>query len=208
MSEYWSILQQQYQQLAARVNQIVLRERILLLIALVALIYTLWALLVMLPQRKTINQLETREATLSKQVTQLQQEITNIEKNMITPSADAKSSDIIGSKTISKEAIVPMLKSLLTKHRDMVLTKLDNLPDRVWNLPASYTDIKLPIKLYEQGVTLVFNSDYLSTYEYLRSLENLKWLIFFDELQYVVTEHPNAEVKLTVYTVGPDKEDK
>ena len=203
MSKYWEILQEQYQQLAAKVNQVVLRERVLLLIALVAVICVIWSLLFMFPQRNAINLAKVTETGLVEQIAQLQQRITSIEQNTATLSA-------LGIKPstglISNLDLILMLKSLLAKQSSIVLKELHNLPDQPLSLSANDADVKLPMPLYERGLRLVFNGGYSTFYEYLRSLENLKWMIFWDELQYTVTEYPNAEIKLTIHTISPIKE--
>lgn len=197
MNEYWIILQEQYQQLATRVNQAVLRERILLLIILVTIIYASWSLLFIFPGHKAINLAKTTEKALVEQVIQLEQTISTIEKNTVNLSA---SGAIPKNSLISESAVISMFKSILTKYHGITLKGLYNLPDQPLNLSAS-------IPLYEQGITLIFNSGYSDFYEYLRSLENLKWMLFWDELQYAVTKYPSAEIKLTTYTVSSTKED-
>lgn len=188
MNKYWIILQGQYQQLATRVNQAVLRERVLLLIILVTIIYALWSLLFVFPERKAIKLAKSTEATLIEQVVQLRQKISIIEKNTSGLSALGAMSK---ASLISESAAILMFKSLLKKHTGITLKGLYNLPDQLLSLPA-------PMPLYEKGDTLVFNGGYSDFYEYLRSLENLKSMLFWDELQYTVTDYPNAEIKLTI----------
>lgn len=204
MKEYWLNLQQQYQQLAARVNQVVLRERVLLLVVLLVLIYALWTVLIESPQSEAINLAKAEEAMLVKQIEQLQQKITDIEKNIAALSANMQSLGTKpGSELVSGSTVVPMFKSLLAKQRKITLKEVNNIPSKLWDLPAN---AELSGHLYEQGVNLVFEGNYLGFYEYLQSLESLKWMIFWDELQYVVTDYPKAEIRLTIYTVNRGQE--
>lgn len=202
MNKYWIILQGQYKQLAARVNQAVLRERVLLLLILITIIYALWSLLFVFPGHKKLTVTKSTEAALVEQVALLQQKISAIEKN---PTILSTLDKMPSGGLISESALVLMFKSLLAKHHGVALKGLHSLPNKLVDLPANYANVTLPIPLYEQGVVLNFDGGYSDFYEYLHSLENLKWMLFWDELQYTVTEYPNAEIKLTVYTVNPIK---
>lgn len=208
MSKYWLTLQKQYHQLVTRVNQVVPRERFLLLMGMLVVIYIFWSLLFMFPQRKAITLAKVEEAALVQQVAQFQQKIATIEKSAAQLPAEVQSSNTaLDSGLVSIATAIPVFKSLATQQPGGVLKALINLPDQLLNLPGGETGIKLPVALYAQGVTVIFDSNYAATCEYLRSLENLKWMIFWDELQYIVTQYPGAEVKLTVHTISKGKED-
>lgn len=208
MSKYWLTLQQQYHQLATRVNQVVPRERLLLLMGILVAIYIFWSLLFMFPQRKAIALAQTEEAALVQQIAQFQQKIAAIEKSVAQLPANVQSANaVLDGGLVSSETAVPVFKSLATQQPGGVLKALINLPDQLLNLSSGEAGVKLPVTLYEQGVTVIFDSNYAATYEYLRSLEKLQWMIFWDELQYTVTQYPDAEVKLTVHTISKGKED-
>jgi len=206
MSNYWIILQQQYQQWGKKVNQsMVLRERLLLLAILLAAIYAVWSLLsaTLLPQ-KVINVAKVEETSLTQQVKQLQQKIAEAEKNVTTITSNLSAQNIpLGGGLVSISMVIPLLKTLVTQQSDMNLQEVINLPDKLLDFTA---DMKLPVPLYAQGLTFVFTNNFVNTYAYLRALEDLKWMIFWDELQYVVGQYPNAEVKLTLHTVSKEKE--
>lgn len=208
MNRYWLILQQQYRQLAKRIDQVVPRERLLLLAGILAVIYALWSLLFMFPQRKAIALAKTEEAALVKQVAQLQQKITDIEKNAAQLPTSAQVSEIApNGGLVSSATVVPVFKSLAVQQQGGVLKELINLSDQPFTLAGNDAGVKISMPLYEQGVTVAFDSNYAATYNYLQSLESLKWMIFWDELKYTVTTYPNAEVRLTVHTVSKGKED-
>ncbi|CAL7964127.1 hypothetical protein GAMM_60219 [Gammaproteobacteria bacterium] len=193
MNEHSSTLQKQYQLATARVNNMTLRERILLLMALIATIYVLCEMLLMSSMRKAIDTAKIKEAALVEQVMESQQKISSIE---------TQAKNTIPSDVTINSAVAPMFRSLLEKQQGIVLKGLHNFPSQL----IDNTTLKLPTPLYRQKVNLVFNGNYLSTYKYLRSVEDLKWMILWDELQYLVTEYPNAEINLTVYTIGSNKE--
>lgn len=61
------------------------------------------------------------------------------------------------------------------------------------------------IGLYRHGVKLVFEGDYMTTMEFLESLEKKSWRFFWQALQYDVEKYPMARVTLTLYTLSPER---
>jgi MSHA biogenesis protein MshJ len=61
------------------------------------------------------------------------------------------------------------------------------------------------VGLYRHGVKLVFEGDYMTTMEFLESLEQKSWRFFWQALQYDVEKYPNARVTLTLYTLSPER---
>ena len=51
-------------------------------------------------------------------------------------------------------------------------------------------------------VSLQLEGSYLATLRYLRSLESLPWRFYWEGIDYEVTEHPRAQVTLHLYTLG------
>jgi len=212
---HWLTLQQQYQKLSVRVNQVVLRERLLLLIVLLVIIYALWSLLAAtFSQKKAITTAKAEEVSLTKQIAQLQQKILDIEKNAKTQASSQ--GVIVGPKfpnsgLVSNATVIPMLKSLVNQQPNFILKELHNLPDQplrlATNSPANDLLARLPGPLYEQGEQIVFESNYWTTYKYLQALENLPWMLFWNEFNYTVGKYPLAEVKLVLHTVSRTKEE-
>lgn len=202
MNQYWILLQERYQQLATKVDQSVLRERALLLAILAVIIYIIWSLVFIFPQQHRLTITKSTEQALTEQVALLKQKIITIEKTInhqADPVARSRGS------LLSESALITIFKSILAKHHGINLTGLYSLPNKSLDLPTNYIKTTLAVPLYEQIITLTFNGNYLHFYEYLKLLEDLKLMLFWDELQYTVTEYPNADIKLTVYLVNQIK---
>jgi MSHA biogenesis protein MshJ len=54
-------------------------------------------------------------------------------------------------------------------------------------------------------VHIVVSGTYLQAVAYLRDLEKLPRKVFWDELEIVVGDYPQAEISLTVYTLSHRK---
>lgn len=58
---------------------------------------------------------------------------------------------------------------------------------------------------YKHGLKVVFEGSYMSTLEYIRKLEELDSEFIWDNLQLKVTDYPEAEASITVFTLSLDR---
>ena len=109
---------------------------------------------------------------------------------------------------ISPRDMAAVLRSLLIHQKGLQLTHLENFPAE--DLLAG-AEKKLEgnddkrIHLYRHPMRIVFSGTYLQTLAYLRSLEKLPRKLYWDALEIVVTDHPQAEISLTVHTLSLKK---
>ena len=52
-----------------------------------------------------------------------------------------------------------------------------------------------------RAIVLKFRGDYFSTMRYLKYIEELPWFLIYDQLDYVVTQYPTAEVSVVLEPV-------
>jgi MSHA biogenesis protein MshJ len=109
---------------------------------------------------------------------------------------------------ISPRDMAEVLRELLTRQAGMKLVRLENLPP-VELLPASGDDAEEDgeerSNLYRHPVHIVISGTYLQAIDYLRDLEKLPRKLFWDELEIVVGDYPQTEISLTVYTLSVRK---
>ncbi|MBF0369471.1 MAG: hypothetical protein HQL52_08455 [Magnetococcales bacterium] len=56
--------------------------------------------------------------------------------------------------------------------------------------------------LFRHGLELELVGGFPETVAFLKDLENAPWRIFWDEIEYVVDQYPQAQIKLEVYTLS------
>jgi len=119
-------------------------------------------------------------------------------KNKEKEESEKKSSASTSTSTqfISPEKIKEVLQDLLSARHHLTLLQLQNLPPKTVLLPQTNQAV------FEHGMTIKLQGDYLSTMNYLQALENLGWRIFWDKLEYKVIEYPKAETTLQIHTLG------
>jgi MSHA biogenesis protein MshJ len=106
---------------------------------------------------------------------------------------------------ISPRDMAEVLRGLLTRQEGLKLVSLENLP-AVELLPVAENEAGAEegdrVSLYRHPVHIVLSGTYLQALEYLRALEQLPRKMFWDDLEIIVSEHPQAEISLRVYTLS------
>jgi MSHA biogenesis protein MshJ len=109
---------------------------------------------------------------------------------------------------ISPQDMADVLRSLLLRQAGMRLVRLENYPAEVL-LPEAENkggaDDAKRIQLYRHPMRIIFSGTYLQALDYVRSLETLPRKLFWDDLEIVVKDHPQAEISLTVHTLSMRK---
>ena len=59
---------------------------------------------------------------------------------------------------------------------------------------------------YRHGLRIEFVGDYLTTLSYLKSLEELQWGFFWDNFQLSVSEYPDANAAIEIFTLSLNRE--
>lgn len=148
--------------------------------------------------------------TTSEKIRTLNQSITIMKKQIATMENEfknkQKTDDKLQNPSGTTLSILPpaqtkeVLHSLLTASNNLVLLQLNNIPPKEIILPQSAT------RIFEHGLVIKFSGNYFATMDYLKSIENLKWKIFWDKLEYKVTEYPLAEITLSIHTISNNED--
>ena len=211
-------MKEQLKQLATRIDALQLRERALLLLAGIAIVFVLidtFGLQSSYRQqqqsRQEIEDLELQLATLSAR-SQL----------LANPQGNASAQDSAQERTrlqgeiaeleerlqgqlgvlLQPEQAARVLEQVLGPDQELKLTRMDAV-GRQLNTTAQQDNSDTSgagIGRYE--LRLQLEGSYLATLRYLRALEALPWKFFWEELDFEVLEHPVAQVTLDIYTLG------
>ena len=58
---------------------------------------------------------------------------------------------------------------------------------------------------FKHGLQIEFDGNFYSTLDYMRNLENLEWKFFWDKIEFQVTDYPDAVGVLSLYTISLNK---
>jgi MSHA biogenesis protein MshJ len=62
------------------------------------------------------------------------------------------------------------------------------------------------INLYRHGIKIKLSGRYFELRDYLTQLENLQWKFFWKDFNFKLTEYPNSELEIEMYSLGTKKE--
>ncbi len=217
-------MSEKLKKLIARIDSMSLRERGLLLGALVFVIYSVWSGLFMAPLTAHHKLVQGQLKQLRSATTQLSQQAETISKRQAQdPDAEintkltglrveiAKLDERIKARTqglIDPAAMASMLEDVLKQERGLKLISVQSLPARPL-LDTEVPDNGKPARpnpgvpgIYRHGMTLVFEGNYMDALHYLRTLEALPWHLYWDGVTFKVSNYPMAQFTITVHTIG------
>lgn len=210
------------QNLAVRVEKLSLRERIMIVGALLVAVlvpgYSLWIEPLQAKEkqgqsriadtRKQTQELSFQIAALAAQAkadpdsenrekaARLQREIADLDSRLHTMSQGL----------VSPQDMPRVLEELLTRQSGLRLIRLENLPAQtVLDLPAAPAGEKQR-NVFRHGLRLEFEGSYLDALTYLQALENLPRRLLWEELTLEVIQHPRNRVSLVLHTLSLQEE--
>lgn len=209
-----------WQDLLDRVDAFSLRERVLVLIALLAGIAILWDTLLMLPLERSTQRLTPEVASLREEVERLDRTVQDLTRQQqeedperalqdevrAARSGLADLNNQLGGLTrglIAPEEMVQVLKQVLANTAPLQLLSLRTLPAEP--LAALVPGGVLPSQIYRHGVELQLSGGYLDLLAFLRGMEKLPWRFYWQSLELEAEDHPRLRVKLTAYTLGEEE---
>lgn len=207
-------MRDQIQQLLDRVDALELRQRIMLLLICLAIMFLIMDTLAIQPaikqqkvQRQAISDWELKLDVLRERAGMLPDHPAN--------SSASRHADILARLNtlnaqiqekmgglLAPEQAVEVLKQVLEQEQGLSLVEVNagsqSLTDA--ELPGDDEIVDIGINRYQMQLQL--EGSYLATLRYLRALEGLPWKFFWEGVEYEVIEHPTARITLDLYTLG------
>lgn len=181
------------------------RERILVFIAMWALLYAFFYFLFYRTTDKRVALLQTEIKGLNDQIKAWEIQIETLKKIANSPLykewvAQKKSfQNLQGQyevllKSSPTQQLEEAVKKILHSQANITLLQIKNFPE------TSYNPVHLPStnlsKIYQQKLLLVVSSNYFDTINYLERLENMLPNIHWDTMNYQVDQYPLAKVEV------------
>lgn len=210
--------------LMERIDSMSLRERGLLLGALVFVIYSIWSGLFMAPLTAHHKLVQSQLKQLRSATAQLSQQSEEISKRQTRDPDAAIKTKLAGLRTeittlderikartqglVDPASMARMLEDVLKSEHGLKLLSVQSLPARPL-LDDEVPDTGKPARpnagvpgIYRHGMTLVFEGDYMDALHYLRTLEALPWHMYWDSMTFKISKYPLAQFTITVHTIG------
>ena len=208
-----------------RFDQRALRERVMVLVAALALVALLWDSILMRP-------LDRERKGRLQQVAMLRAEVSGLDKSVEAIVAQGVGDpDTASRKAVEKlqaeigrldgqlagatagliapKEMAHVLGQVLNRTSKLTLIKLKTLPPEavvaplVGNTNAAQAAVKAgATQIYKHGVEIEISGSYLETLQFLQSIEALPWRFFWDRVEYTVEQYPQGRLKLVIFTLG------
>ncbi len=222
-------LKAQWQVYAEKLEAVTLRERVLVLLCGLAVIYLIAELLWLGPQRASLMQkaqeleqkaaqmntnqqaLEQLQSSLSvdldapkkREIMHLQQQLNTIDQRL----------GALSVGLVRADQLATTLENMVFETGQLKLIKLETLPVTRLELQVSEKTKTSDSTLEEENVTgvykhttaVVVEGSYFQILNYLVALENLEWRFYWESIKYSVTQYPNARVEIQVYTLTTEE---
>ena len=138
------------------------------------------------------------DAALKRQRQQLEAHMAELDRRL-----KAQMGDLIDPARMAR-----VLEAILTRHTDLRLRRLENLPTRP--LLANETadgqaGEAASAGVYRHGLEMEFSGSYLSLLAYLKELDALPWNFYWDALELKVERYPRAVIVIRVHTLSLDE---
>jgi MSHA biogenesis protein MshJ len=216
-----SSLKQEYTKLSIKFLKASFREQLLMLFCgLVVVIYMMYTFLLE-PQLNNSEKLQqdnlrakNETITLVGQVAELadklktdpndpiRKRIAVLKKQIqnITRQLETQTDNLVPANKMAS-----MLESVLAGSKGLKLIELQSLAPIPVLLEQPKEGEEPMAGLYRHGVTLVFEGSYFDIQRYLEKLESLPWQFHWKKFDYLVGDHPTANVELEIYTLSTNQ---
>jgi len=204
-----------------------LRERVLVLLVAIAVIYAVWDGVFLSKQEQHYQSLLSQQQLLTKQKQEHELKLAQTTAKIIANqrTVEQKKSAIIQAKQhlqqtvtqldsvlnklVPPTKITELLRNLLLQTHGLKLVALNNEP--VENISFAEEDSKpspensVKTRLYKHSTTLKLSGNYQQLYQYLSALESSEWGLYWNELHYEVIDYPQAEITIRVHTISTNE---
>lgn len=194
-------------------------EKFIVAVLLAGILFWLYLILISDPLKAEINeakvQLSSTEARLAAMQTRQQRAEVSSQQDpnraareqlakLVSDEAEARAQlNALTGSVISPLAMNSLLTSVLETQSGLSLKRVENLPPQQVTgngaAPASGQ------RVFQHGLVMEFEGDFLSTLKYLVYLESLSENFYWDALSVVPSDWPTAKVKLELHTLSAEE---
>ncbi len=212
------------------INNLSTRERVLVLLGVLSIIYVLWDTFLIAPIQSSNKKLINERMAIQEQMTTLQ--IRSLSANSLLKNAKRKrilgeiqavekQINIFDSEILERlqgrvapELMASLLNDVLQKNQKLELISIHNLPavpfgggkkdkkdkDEAFSVQEKQSMADPKIGIFMHPLEIQLQGRYLDILSYLEALENMGWKVFWDQVRLEVIEYPKVKVQIKVHT--------
>jgi MSHA biogenesis protein MshJ len=215
-------LRKSVQQLAERIDALSLRERGIIFITLLVLLYFAASSLVFGPLRTRQQQLESELKTRLEQVAAINAQVQksardatrdpdkeNAERLKVLRERIAQVDPQLAGVTqglVSPRDMARLVEQVLTRNRNLQVIKVESLAPAPLDGQPAGKEAAAPAAadrgVYKHGMRIEVRGRYTDLVRYLRALEALPWKVFWGRATLELEEQPTSRLTLVIYTLS------
>lgn len=210
-----------------KIDQLGVRERGLILITSLVIVYSLWQSLVFDYITNLKQQLSGNASKIQQQISNLQGQISEVSNSLsLDPiirlqekiKKTKQENDDLQKKLVTMtEKLIPpkemtaLLKNIL-ENKDLKVVHVENVapvPLFSGSKDGEEEDQKkaakeaaLRFQVYKHGIEIVFTGTFFQVRDFLADAENLPWKVLWEELEFSVDKYPTAKVRVVIKTLS------
>ncbi len=204
------------------IDQRSLRERILILLSILAIIYFSWRSMVLDNLSSSKQQVSGSASRLQRQIFNLQGQISEVSNSLnldpilrLQEKIDIVKKDNVEIQRqldqmteglISPKEMTSLLKLILDKHKGLTVMHVENIkaiPVFGENDAEKVAKEALKVfQVYKHGIEFIVSGTFFQLKDFLEEAEKLPWKILWEELEYSVTKYPIATIKIVIKTLS------
>lgn len=216
------IIMQTYQQISEKVDALSIRERALVCVTSLVMMYSVWDAFFYTMVFGSNEEIIKSASQLKGQIESLKSQLGSLSEVISSdPYHDLKDKASIIKresahfeqqiKVLTKQLIPPqkmsqLLSNILAEDQAVTLLRLENVPEeplfKESNKNANEAHSIDRFQVYKHGLIIEFSGTYFNIKDFIQQLEKLPWKLIWDDLDYQVESYPTAKVTLTVYTLS------
>lgn len=203
--------------IAARIDALSLRERLLVMITVLVVIVAAWQMLFMEPisqravqSRAALDAMKERimstHQSVQEQILQVadssgveQRRIASIERRIDEINVTLGN---YAAELIDPAEMAQVLEGILREQPRLTLVEIRNTAPE----PLTSDDELHPTTFYRHGLEIEVEGSYLAVLDYLTEIESLPWRLYWQMLEIEVIEYPRNRIRLEVSTLSLDEE--
>lgn len=208
-----------WQNYRSRYDALTLRERVLIFLGVLALLYQLFDMVILggqveslLKQQRALAEQQQASTQLLTEINAVTQKLRNNPNKALRQRVERARQQLMGARSqldeMSAELVAPsdmanLLEQMLLRQGGLQLQLLQTLESRQVNAAKQKNNqgqTEQPV--YAHGFAVEFTGGYLQTLEYLEALHALPWRFYWDSVELDVEVHPLSRVRLQLHTLS------
>jgi len=214
-------LRELFRKYVDRVNNLSLRERGIIFVAILVVLYGIAANLLFPPLYAEQSRIQKQLTSKRSQIQAFEQQIqTALTRAAHDPDAanrakreqlEARHKELdaslaaVTSHLVSPKEMARMVEQILLKNRSLEVVRIESLAP----VPLRQADgAAIPstgLDAYRHGMRIEIRGNYLDVLRYLKELEALPWKMFWGHINLKVEQYPTSHVALEVYTLSTEQ---